>query len=456
MKNNKRIFITANTEKTLKKITGQKLPNHSNKIWNDSDRLRLANKIGKQKLKRDETPLEFLELNDKITQKIICRILETIYKPYFFRPSFIFYPIFRAYNIFNYTESKLFWVNETIENPCLSINNIQFCNILNRRIQDNKFTILIYKLLKYETLEYYQFFQLNLNIFQNNITFTIFINIYFNELDNWIKYKIYALTQPLFYQHGKNYHQFFCQVKKKTKQSQDLEKTSKKYKIIQKKLTRLEEKKTKIISFSTQQTNYFRSFNNWVIGIRGEKFLIEKLKIETNHFLIVHLKQKIHSIKIKTIISPHKKTKFIGYRMSFLNNQKLNDCTQYSNSMRYQENLKKNFEIPTNFIFQKMKKEGYIKKLVSYYQSFDKINYMGSESMRIIKYFAQIWRGLLNYYAECNNLFKLQYVHYNLYLSFIMTLNRTHYSNMEIIVMRHGKMLRTFKYGVTINFPYKT
>ena len=309
--------------------------------------------------------------------------------------------------------------------------------------------------MKYEILECCQFSQFNLNIFQNNITFSIFINIYFNDLDKWIKYKIYTLTQPLFYQHNKNYHQLFYQVKKRTKQPERSGKTSKKYKIVQKNLTKLEEKKTKIISFSIQQTNYFRSFNDWVIGIKGEKFLIEKLRIEINHFLIIYLKQRVHSIKIKTIVLPHKRIKFVGYRMSFLKNQKINYCTQYSDTMDYQENLKKKFNIPIDFIFQKMKKEGYIKKLIPYYQSLGKINYTGSESMIIIKHFAQVWRGLLNYYAECDNLFKLQYIHYNLYLSFIITLNHTHRSNIETIVMKHGKMLRIFKYGVTINFPYK-
>ena len=268
MKNNKRIFITVNTEKILKEISKQTSLKLSTSVQNKSNKFGSISKIGKRKSNRYEVPLEFLELNDEMTQKIMCRILETIYKSYFFRPSFIFYPIFRTYNVLNYMERS-----------------------------------------------------------------------------------------------GK---------------------TSKKYKIVQKNLTKLEEKKTKIISFSIQQTNYFRSFNDWVIGIKGEKFLIEKLRIEINHFLIIYLKQRVHSIKIKTIVLPHKRIKFVGYRMSFLKNQKINYCTQYSDTMDYQENLKKKFNIPIDFIFQKMKKEGYIKKLIPYYQSLGKINYTGSESMIII------------------------------------------------------------------------
>lgn len=455
MKNNKRIFIAEKTEGTLKKVYRQQLSKIPTIVLKKKNRFRIVNKTRKQKLNRSKTPLEFLKLNDELIQKVICQILETIWKSYFFKSSFIFYPMFKTSNFFNCIGLKLFWINEIIENPSSTINTVQFCNILNKKIQDDRLINLIYQLLRYEALEYCQFFQSNLGTFQKSITLSIFTNIYFNELDNWIKYKICLLTQPLFHQHDEISDQLFYQVKKKVKQKRKLNKTSKKYKIIQKKLTRLERKESKIIDFSKQQISYFRSLNNWVIGIKGDKFLIEKLKIEINHFLIIYLKQRIYSTKIKAVILSYKKVKFVGYQMCFLNNRKTNYCIQYCNKTNHSESLKIKFNVPLSFIFQKMEKESYLRKLTRDYQSSSKINYIGSEKIITIKHFAQVWRGLLNYYSECNSSSKLQYIHYNFYLSFMVTLSYTHSSNIKMILTKHGRMLKTSKNGIIINFPYK-
>lgn len=455
MKNNKRIFITEKIEGTLKKVSRQQLSKIPTTVLKKNNIFRIVNKTGKQKLTGSKIPLEFLKLNDELVQKVICQILETVWKSYFFKPSFIFYPMFKTSNLFNCIESKLFWINEIIENPSSTINIVQFCSILNKKIQDDRLINLIYQLLRYEALEYCQFFQSNLGTFQKSITLSIFINIYFNELDNWIKYKTCLLTQPLFHRHDKISDQSFYQVKKKVKQKQKLNKTSKKYKIIQKKLTSLGRKESKITDFSKQQINYFRSLNNWVIGIKGDKFLIEKLKIEINHFLIIYLKQRIYSTKIRAVVLPYKKVKFVGYQMCFLNNRKTYYCIQYSNKTNHPERLKIKFNVPISFIFQKMEKESYLRKLTPDYQSSSKINYMGSEKIITIKHFTQVWRGLLNYYSECNSSSKLQSIHYNFYLSFIVTLSYTHSSNIKMILTKHGRMLKTFKNGIIINFPYR-
>ena len=449
-KNNKRIFIIEKIEKRLKNIYKQKLEKTSIKNKNKNNQFKIINKIKNQKSNNYKV---FLELKDKTIQKIITRILETIYKFYFFEPSFIFYPAFRTAELFNYIRLRLFLVKEIVEKPYSIVNTIQFCNILNKKAQNNKLTILIYQQLKHEVLKYYQFSQSNLEIYQETNTLSIFTNIYFNEFDNWVKYKIHTLNQSLIYQKNKIYNQLLYQVKKEIKQPKRLDRILKKHRISQKDLVKFR-RKEKSANFCKQQVNYFRSFSNYIIGMKGKEFLNIILKIEINHVLIIHLKQQVNFIKATPL--RYKKVNFIGYYVYFLNNQKINYCMQYNKRVYHLGNLKIKCSIPISFMSQNIGKKNCIKELNYNYKLFSKIHYMEFENILILKYFAKIWRGLLNYYSDHKKFYIIEPVHCNLYLSFIETfLVYTYDLNIKTVLVKHGKMLKIFKNDITINFPYK-
>ena len=150
MKNNKRIFIIKKTEKRLENISGRKLEKTYIRSVNKNNQFKIINKIEDRKLNRYQTSLEFLKLKNKFIQEVISRIVETTYKFYFFKPIFIFYPVFKIQNLFNYIKLRLFLTKEKDKKPHSIINTIQFCNILNKKIQNNKLTNLIYQLLEYE------------------------------------------------------------------------------------------------------------------------------------------------------------------------------------------------------------------------------------------------------------------------------------------------------------------
>lgn len=450
-------MVPENIEITLTRCSKQKLSNPYFLIINKDIQYKTVYKAENLKLNKCKISLKLLKLDNILVQKIVCLIMEITYESYFSKIRPNFNPIFKTHNLFNCIELRNFWVEKIVTDSCLQINSLQFCNILNKQFSNNLLVNLIYKLLRQEICQYSQFDQFNKGGLNKKIIFSIFTNIYFNELDNWVEYKTHQLTQVLTCHYVIPYEQLLYKTNKKTKQIQRLNKTAKKYKIIQKKLISLEQKKIQIINIYKQQIQikYFRYLNNWVIGMKGEQFLIETLKIEINYFLLIYLKQTLNSIKLTTINLSRNEIQFMGYQIHFLNNRKINNYKQYFDKMGYQKNFRIKFHIPTDFIFRKMEKEGYIKKFTTCYQPISKIHYIQLENIIILKHFTQIWRGLLNHYSECNNLSKLQSIHYNLYLSFIMTLKDRYCVNIKILFAKYGKTFIVFKNGMAINFPYK-
>lgn len=437
MKNNKQILRKENIEKILNQVSRQKLLNLSNQIMNKNGKFKEKHGIRNPKLNKYKTSLKSLKMDTEIVQKVICLILDTIYKPYFFKSSFVCQSMFKLSNLFNYIGPNFFGGDQIIDNLYSTVNVIQLCNILNKKVQDGKFVELIYQFLKYEIIEDYQFSQSDSNIFQRHIPFSIFTDIYFNELDNWIRYKIDTSKLLLIYKYDKIDDQLFSKAQKKSK-------------VTQRVFSNFESLLPNNTCFSRQQIKYFRYYSYWSIRVKGEQFLIKKLKIEISHFLIICLKQTIYSIK--TINLPYDRIKFIGYHLYFLKNQKINYYIQYFNKISYQQQLRIKFDIPINLIFQKMEKKGYIRKLTLCYGSTSKINYIGSENIIVIKHFTQVWRGLTYYYSACNNSTKLQHIYCSLYLSSILTLSYKYNSNIKIILRKYGKTLTVFKIGITISF----
>ena len=423
------------------------------KNTNNNNQFKTTNKIEYQKLNKYE---KFLKLKNKTIQRIIYRILKTIYSSYFLESGFISYPTLTTNELFNHIRLRLFWIEEVMEKSYLVINITQFCNILNKKIQDDKFTNLIHQILKYEALKNCQFFQFNLDIYQKHVILSIFMDIYFNEFDNWINYKIYVLNQPSSYSKKKIYSQLFYQTENEFKQQQKLNKSSEKYIVFQKNLVKFNRGEKTNIDLYNQQISYFRLFANWIIGLKGKKNLNSLIKVEINHFLIIYLKQQMSLIKVKIVSSSYKKVNFINYYIHFLNSQKINNYTQYYNELNYFENSKVKCSIPINFIYQNMRKNSYSQKFIHNYELFCNINYIERKNIIIIKYFVQVWVGLLNHYLGCKNSSRLQDIHYNLYLLFIKTLISTYKLNIKTIFIKHGKILKIFKDDISINFPYKT
>jgi RNA-directed DNA polymerase len=461
IKSKKGALTTGITKETLDGMSIQRLVRLQDKVVNESYQFKPINEIQIPKLNGRKRPLGLLTANDKIVQEVIRMVLEAIYEPCFSKQSFGFRQGLGTHDTLEYIESKFRWVDWVIEGGIEgaypTIDHTELCNILSKKIQDVRFMNLIRKLLKCGVLRQGQFTRSSFGVLQGNITYSILVNIYFNELDEWVGKKANMLYQPSTEQRNKKYKQLFYQIAKRAEQMQKLEKKSNKYKVLLKELKALKIERAKISSLATQQIQieYVRYANDWIIGIKGNQTLAKELKVEVSHFVMVRLKQVVHPAKIKIIDLRSRKVKFLGYEIYLARNRKISSYNGSDTRTTHRTNPRLRFDIPMDSILQKMEEKGYIKKLVKGYRSISKANYTPLEDIAIVKNFAQVWEGLSNYYSGCTNFSKLQYIHYLLHVSCAMTLSHRHRSSTKKILAKHGKTLKVSNNNISTSFPYR-
>lgn len=414
IKTDNRTLTLGIKKKTLDGLSIKKLVKLQNEVINENYQFKSINKISTLKLNQKKRPTELLTIDDKIVQEVIYMILESIYKPCFSKKSFSFPIESEIYDLFKDVKSRFQSVNwmikGNIKSILLNIDNKRLCNILGKKIQDIRFINLIRKLLKHGIFDYNQFTKFSFEVQQENMIYLIFANIYFNDLDKWIENKIKLL-----------------------------------YKIYKNQYNKVDIN----LSFKIE---YVRYINDWMIGIKGNQILAKELKIEISHFIMTYFKQPINSAKIEIIDLRSGKVEFVRYEIYKLRNMKVNSLTKFN--IRHKKNDRLRFDIPMNFVLQKIKEKGYIKKLVKGYRSISKVDYTTLNDITIIKHFAQIWKEFFNYYSNCSNRSKLQYIYSLLHISCAMTLSHRHRSSIKKIFNKYGKFFRTNFGKYRIEFIY--
>lgn len=449
------------TPKRLDGISTQRLIRLQDKVIAENYQFKPVKEIKIAKLNRRKKYLELPTMNDKIVQEVIRMILEAIYEPCFSKKNFGFRQGFETRDALEYIESKFRWVDWVIagdgKSGGLIIDHKQLYNILSKKIQDARFMNLICKLLKSGILRQAQFTNFNFLVPQLNRIFSILANIYFNELDKWVENKIKLLNQFYKNQCNSKYKQLSYQIAKKTAQLQKLEKTSNGYKILLEDLKILKIKRARGSNFIPKQLQmeYIRYADSWIVGIKGKDTVAKELKAEVKHFMLANLKQTLQFARIKLTDLSSGKAKFLGYEIYFPSNQTTISHTGFRTRTIIRTNRKVRFAVPTYYILQKMEEIGYIKKLAKGYRSISMAKYTLLEDIKIVEHYEKVWKVLSNYYSECINFSKLQYIHYLLYISCAMTLSHRHRLSLKKIFVKYGKSLKVFNGNISSSFPYR-
>jgi len=426
IKRNKRILPPLMTKEIVVGMSIPRLAKLQSKVLNESYQFMKINKLQILKSNRQKRQLSLLTFDDKIVQEVIRIILEAVYAPYLSQQSFVFPNELGPHDALEYIEAKFCSVDWIIKGnlDCeySIINCKQFYNLFSKKIYDNRFINLICKLLKSEILNQRQ---LTKPYFRTGIISLILTTIYFNELDEWVDDK-----RNMFYSFRmKEYNRKFIKV-----------------------LNTLNLKKIGVPGSVTRQITYIRYAKHWMIGIRGHYILAKTLHTSVNNFLVLNLKQTLHTKKPKIIDLHLDKAKFLGYQIYLPNTQDYIFYTSGSNHKinRMKPNLR--FDIPVDLVLQKMEEQSYIKKLVKGHRSISKTYYITFDDSVIIKHFSQVWETLANYYTGCTNLSKLQYLHSLLHISCAMTLSHKHCSSIKKVFAKYGKSLKIFNDKTGISF----
>lgn len=255
-------------------------------------------------------------VRDKIVQEVIRMILEAIYDspsaPYFhdtshgFRPNHSCHTALREYRG---KWSAINWIIEGDISACFDeIEHGILVPILRKKIQDERFLNLIWKLLKagYMDLNGRKKESL-IGSPQGGIASPILANIYLHELDEFVEGLQSELEQgnkkrrnPVYQRLAGRKRQLVAQGQTKTKAFRDIVK-------------QIRTLPTVIVNDSEYiRIKYLRYADDWIIGLCGSKKLAEAIKLRTKDFLLEALKLRLSEEKTHITNARAEKTHFLG------------------------------------------------------------------------------------------------------------------------------------------------
>ena len=268
-------------------------------------------------------PLGIPAADDKLVQEVIRMILESIYEPTFKNTSHGFRPnrsCHTALTQIQKTFTGVSWFVEGDIKGCFdNIDHHILVNILRRRIKDEVFIDLIWKLLRAGYLEDWMKHQTYSGTPQGSGVSPLLANIYMNELDRFMEQ-----YQARFNKGGKrrfsnayvNANHHYVRTRERYAKRWDTMSEE------ERKQARITQKELQAVMLSTPSRDqmdpnyrrilYVRYADDFLIGIIGSRSDAEQIKADVSHFL----KQELNLTMSpeKTLITHgHDKARFLGY-----------------------------------------------------------------------------------------------------------------------------------------------
>ena len=412
-------------------------------------------------------PLGLPTANDKIVQEVIRLILEAIYEPVFVDESFGFRTGLGCHDALKHVEMKFRWVDYVIEGDIEqaypTINHHILVNSLQKRIDDPRFIRLIWKLLKCGVLDEERTKWLKSGVPQGSIVSPILANIYYHELDEHMKSLKEQYETPKSEQTKRKspaYKALEYKINKVSEKMRLHEPQTPERQKYAKELKQLRAERLKTVGLKDKATRieYVRYADDWMIGISGDRQLVNQLKENISNFMKEHLAQKLHPIKTKITNLRAGNAHFLGYEIFLPKNRPISSYKGkgVKTIRRGQPQLR--FDLPVAKVTQRYVERGYLKQLPNKVRPISRGSYTVLEDHVIVSHYRSLWLGVLNYYSGCTNRGRLQYIHYLLHMSCAMTLGHRHRMSCSKIFKKHGKTLK-IKIPDTekiVSFPYKT
>lgn len=467
LKSNKGALTPGSTPDTMDGMSLERLKRLKERVCSETYNFKPVKQIFIPKADGRKRPLGLPTANDKIVQEVIRLILESIYEPIFSNLSFGFRSGLGCHDALNHVENKFRWVDYVIEGDIEqaypTIDHHSLINTLEKRIQDPRFIRLIWKLLKCGVLKEERILFENKGVPQGSIVSPLLANVYYHELDEFVKKLAKQYTTPennrytLKNSKYKKLEHRIAKIHKEMKlyspQSRERKELAKELKIVRK-----ERLDTSSLKYKTIRIEYVRYADDWMIGIAGDRSLAGKIKAEINQFMHTTLRQKIHPVKTKITNIRKGNVCFLGYYIFLPENRPI---SKYKGKgvqtiRRGQPELR--FDLPVEKTLKRLVNKGYLKKLKKGVRPISRSSYSVLEDHVIVSHYRSLWLGIKNYYSGCTGRNRLQYIHYLLHMSCAMTLGHHHRMSCTKIFKKHGKYLTVKVKGSDkiVEFPYQT
>lgn len=467
IKSNKGALTAGSTPETMDGMSLERLKRLKDTVCNESYKFKPVKVVHIPSKNGKDRPLGLPTANDKIVQEVIRIIFDAIYEPVFHEESFGFRKNIGCHDALYHVERKFRWVDYIIEGDIQqaypTIDHHILVKLIEKRIQDSKFIRLIWKLLGCGAIDQEIITYSKTGVPQGSIVSPIMANIYFHELDDYVKTLKAQLETPMTerkYLKSKGYKALEYKINKIHKEMRNLTPQSLERKNLSKVLNTLRSERLNTIGLKDKiiRIEYVRYADDWMIGVSNDKALALKIQTLIADFMKNNLKQILHPTKTKLTDIRKGNAHFLGYELFLPRNRPI---SRYNNGKgvvtirRGQPELR--FDIPVLKITEKYVERGYLMKLENGIRPISKASYSVLEDHVIIKHYRSVWLGLLNYYSGCTNRGRLQYIHYLLHMSCAMTLGHRHRMSCSAIFAKYGKHLTVKAPSVvgTVSFPYK-
>ena len=435
-------------EKTIDGMSVQRVENLIEKLKTNnyhpvpSRRVYINKKDGKKR------PLGILSFEDKLLQEVVRMILEGIYEQTFSIKSHGFRPDKSCHTALKQIKQSFQGVKWFIEGDIKSFfDNIDhhiLINILRKRIKDEKFIQLIWKLLRAGYLEDWVQKPTYSGTPQGGIISPILSNIYLNELDMYMKkYKEkfdkgknrkksteYGRKSWKLYRIRKDYKESWQSLNEETK-----EVARNRVKVLKNEIIDLPYKIA--MDENYKRIQYVRYADDFMIGVIGNKKDCQEIKKDITEYLHNNLKIELSQEKTK-ITHSSERARFLGYDIKISRDNKTTKKTASGYKQRTRNmvcELLMPYEIPR-------------KKLIEYkamtintqkreWKPAHRSYLLRNDDLEIINTYNAEIRGLYNYYSLASNVYKLNNFKYIMEYSFYKTLASKYRSSIKKIISKY-------------------
>jgi group II intron reverse transcriptase/maturase len=277
-------------------------------------------------------PLGIANFKDKLVQEVMKMILENIYEPIFSKNSYGFRPNLSCHDALSAiknTWTGIVWCIEgDIKSYFDTINHSKLLSLIENKIDDRRFILLIHNALKCGVLENWKFKKTYSGTPQGSQISTILANIYLHEFDKFMEEEIKKFNKgetktrnPEYTGKMKPKVNIANRIKSGNKRFGNNDWDGKKDLLKDLKNAKNELFKipyTKSIDENYRRMRYVRYVDDFVVGIIGSKEDAKSFKQKIKQFLNDTLKLELS--EEKTLVSNLKnKISFLGYQFSYWN-----------------------------------------------------------------------------------------------------------------------------------------
>lgn len=385
---------------------------------------------------------------DKVVQEVIRMILEAIYdSPYgaYFRPtSHGFRPQRSCHSALKEIREKWSATNWLIEGDvqaCFDdISHHTLVDILRKKIADERFISLIWKLLKAGYLDIRGQRKNSLaGTPQGGIASPILANVYLHELDVFVEELQTRREKGKAKRPNPHYRSL---VQKRRRLIAKGKSKTREFQAISRRMRNLPSLVVNDPGFI--RIKYLRYADDWLIAVSGSYAEASEIKQEIKTFLKDRLKLTLSEEKTKITHAKTEEALFLGtsIRMGGVEASKLATTTNASGRMfkRRSTGWETIMKAPLPRLVKRLNERGFCTPLG---EPTAKVGWSYLDADQIISLYSSVNRGIQNYYRFADNWKHLSRIQYILEFSLAKTLACKHNTTLSNVFKRYGKPIHT-------------